>query len=87
LKNAQPTTHGSVHAGFSGLRAFVARKKVSSKLIGNSLAIPHDTLPSNVVRQLKKKRHRTKSRGIMFLILETFTIFVTFNKTTLNEIF
>jgi len=27
-KNAQLVTHGIVHAGFSGFRAFVARKKV-----------------------------------------------------------
>jgi len=35
------TTHGIVHAGFRGLRAFVARKKVQYKLTGNRLAIPY----------------------------------------------
>ena len=28
MKNWLPITHGIVHAGFRGLRAFVARKKV-----------------------------------------------------------
>jgi len=28
-------THGIVHAGFSGLRSFVASKKVQYKLAGN----------------------------------------------------
>jgi hypothetical protein len=41
-------THGIVHAGFSGLRAFVARKKGQCKLIGFRFVIPHDTIPSNV---------------------------------------
>jgi hypothetical protein len=39
------TTHGIVHAGFSGFRSFVARKKGRCKLIGNRLVIPHDTIP------------------------------------------
>jgi hypothetical protein len=30
-------THGIVHAGFSGLRTFVARKKSQCKPIGNRL--------------------------------------------------
>ena len=42
-------THGIVHAGFSGLRAFVARKKSRYKLIGNRLVVPHDTIPSTVI--------------------------------------
>jgi hypothetical protein len=42
-----------VHAGFSGLRAFVARKKGLCKLIANRFVIPHDTIPSNVVWHLK----------------------------------
>jgi hypothetical protein len=29
MNKAQHTTHGIVHAGFGGLRVFVARKKVS----------------------------------------------------------
>jgi len=41
-------THGIVHAGFGGLRGFVARKKSRCNLIGNHLVIPHDTIPSNV---------------------------------------
>ena len=38
------STHGIVHAGFSGFRAFVARKKSRCKLIENRLVIPHDTI-------------------------------------------
>jgi len=34
-----------VHAGFSGFRAFVARKKVGFKLIGNRFVFTHDTIP------------------------------------------
>ena len=41
----QLVTHGIVHAGFSGLRRFVARKKTQCKLIGNRFVIPHDTIP------------------------------------------
>jgi len=48
-----PTTHGIVHAGFRGLRGFVARKKSWCKLIGNRFVIPHDTIPSNVTQHLK----------------------------------
>ena len=47
-KNELCTTNGRVHAGFSSFRAFVARKKSRCKLIGNSLEIPHETLPSTV---------------------------------------
>jgi len=47
IKNETPT-HGIVHAGFRGLRWFVARKKSRCKLIGNRLVIPHDTIPSTV---------------------------------------
>ncbi len=36
----QPPTHGIVHAGFSGLRAVVARKKGRCKLIGNRFVLP-----------------------------------------------
>lgn len=42
------TTHGIVHAGFSGLRWFVARKKVQCSLIGNRLVLPRDTIPSTL---------------------------------------
>ncbi len=38
-------THGIVHAGFSGLRAFVARKKGQCNLISYRLELPHDTIP------------------------------------------
>ena len=37
-----------VHAGFSGLRIFVARKKGRRNLIGNCLVLPHDTIPSTL---------------------------------------
>ncbi len=43
--NHQPLTNGIVHAGFSGFRRFMARKKSRCKLIGNRLVIPHDTIP------------------------------------------
>ena len=48
MNKGQRTTHVIVHTGFSGLRAFVARKKGRCKLIGNRFIIPHDTIPSNV---------------------------------------
>ena len=48
MNKHQHTTHGIVHAGFSGLRRFVARKKSRCKLIGFRLVIPHDTIPSTV---------------------------------------
>lgn len=41
-------THGIVHAGFRGFRAFGARKKSQSKLLGNRFVIPYDTIPSTV---------------------------------------
>jgi len=48
--------HGIVHAGFSGLRAFLARKKSRCKLIGNRLVIPHDTIPSTLDVMLRTAR-------------------------------
>ena len=45
--------HGILHAGFRGIRAFIARKKSRCKLIGNRFVIPHDTIPSNVTQHLK----------------------------------
>jgi hypothetical protein len=45
IKNNETPTHGIVHAGFRGFRAFVARKKGRCKLIGNRFVIPHDTIP------------------------------------------
>jgi hypothetical protein len=53
-------THGIVHAGFSGFRAFVARKKVRCKLSGNRFELPHDTIPSNI------SRHPTYTESIDF---------------------
>jgi hypothetical protein len=50
VKNKRCPTHGIVHAGFRGLRRFVARKKCRFKLIGNRFVIPHNTIPSNVDR-------------------------------------
>jgi hypothetical protein len=49
-------THGIVHAGFSGMRAFLARKKSRCKLIGNRFVLPHDTIPSSVSRNYKDYR-------------------------------
>lgn len=47
-----------MHAGFSGFRAFVARKKGRCKLIGNRFVIPHDTIPSNVTCNAKTTHQR-----------------------------
>ncbi len=41
----ESTTHGIVHAGFRGMRAFVARKKSRCNLISFHFVIPHDTIP------------------------------------------
>ncbi|HOU97153.1 MAG TPA: hypothetical protein PLN06_11135 [Bacteroidales bacterium] len=38
-------TAGIAHAGFRGLRAFVARKKDQYNLISYRLELPHDTIP------------------------------------------
>ncbi len=48
-------THGIVHAGFSGFRRFVARKKGRCILIGNRFEFPHDTIPSTVSVHSKSK--------------------------------
>jgi hypothetical protein len=45
--NRQCLTAGIVHAGFSGLQRFVARKKSWCTLIGNRFVLPHDTIPAN----------------------------------------
>jgi len=45
INELRQLTHGIVHAGFSGFRAFVARKKSRCKLIGFRFAVPHDTIP------------------------------------------
>jgi hypothetical protein len=57
-EKGQRLTHGIVHAGFSGLPMFVARKKVQCSLIRNRLVIPHDTIPSTFV--CHNKKHRTE---------------------------
>jgi hypothetical protein len=44
-----------VHAGFSGFRKFVARKKSRCKLIGNRFVIPHDTIHSPLCHLMNKK--------------------------------
>lgn len=54
------TTHGIVHAGFSGLRMVVARKKVRCNLIGNRLVLPHDTIPSTLCTILKRRLYGKK---------------------------
>jgi hypothetical protein len=38
-----------MHAGFSGFRRFVTRKKCRCKLIGKLFVIPHNTILSNVI--------------------------------------
>ena len=45
MRNNETPTHGIVHAGFRGMRAFVARKISQCNLIGNRFVIPHDTIP------------------------------------------
>jgi hypothetical protein len=52
-------THGIVHAGFSGMRAFLARKKSRCKLIGNRFVLPHDTIPSSVTVHFELKKEAT----------------------------
>ena len=49
-KQTQLLTHGIVHAGFRGLQAFVARKKVWCKLIGNRFVIPHDNMYQSLAK-------------------------------------
>jgi len=43
--NNEGTTHGIVHAGVRGARAFVARKKNWCNLTGKYPAIPNDFIP------------------------------------------
>ena len=52
MKTNETPTHGIVHAGFRGIRAFVTRKKGRCKLLGNRFELPHDTIPSTVVKHL-----------------------------------
>jgi hypothetical protein len=58
------TTHGIVHAGFSGLRRFVARKKVSCNWIVYRFVIPHDTIPSNVIVHIRRQNWLCKYEKI-----------------------
>ena len=59
---AQPITHGIVHAGFRGLRAFVAHKIVWCIQIGNRFVVPHDTIPSNVGNKARKRHIETSQK-------------------------
>jgi len=52
--NNEGTTHGIVHAGFSGLRRFVARKKVGCNLIVYRFVIPHDSIPLTVISNFNR---------------------------------
>jgi len=54
MNKAQCLTAGIVHAGFSGVQRFVARKKCLYTLISNRLVHPHDTIPAKRCHQLKK---------------------------------
>ncbi len=65
-------THGIVHAGFRGFRAFVARKKSRCKLIGNRFVIPHDTIPSNVVCHNKNRTYEAIYYNNMFYFFDCF---------------
>ena len=58
MNEHQLPTHGIVHAGFRGFRAVVARKKSRCKLIGNRFVIPHDTIPSNVMANVKNSAYQ-----------------------------
>jgi len=42
-------THGILHAGFSGFRRFVTRKKSQYKLIVNRLVISHYTIKNRTI--------------------------------------
>ena len=78
--NNDGTTHGIVHAGFGGFRRFVARKKSWCNWIGNCLVIPHDTIPSAVVRHAQKPNCIMKA-----LILIDIQNGLTKKKTLYNE--
>ncbi len=57
-----------MHAGFSGIRRFVARKQNQCKLIGNCLVFPHETTPSNVVHNFNKTSAHLKCRFLSLCI-------------------
>lgn len=54
-----------MHTGFSGLRAYVVRKKSRCKRIENCFELPHGTIPSTVAHNFEKPR---KSMKISLLI-------------------
>ena len=56
-KNTERTTHGILHAGFIGIRAFAAREISRCKLKGNRFVIPHDTIPPTVRCKCKKNKN------------------------------
>ena len=72
-----------MHAGFSGLRAFVARKKSRCKLIGNCFELPHDTIPSNVVLNCKKPKCMKETLVIILILISQIT-FSQDNKTVIT---
>jgi len=74
-----PLTHGGFHGGFSGLRAFAARKKVGGKLISFSFEIPQETLPSIVRLFVFKKKSQDFfmaqiPSAIIFIVLTAIVI-------------
>jgi hypothetical protein len=82
LKGFWDFSQGKTSGDFSKDRnRFVASFSGSGGIRGKKVSLRRELCVS------LKNRHRTKSRKTMFLTLETFAIFVTFNKTTLNEIF
>ena len=62
------TTMCIVHAGFRGLRAFIARKKSWCNLIIFHIVIPHDTIHKPVGKHYEKptKYHRSNFNGWMY---------------------
>jgi len=60
-----------VHAGFIGLRRFVARNNGQCKLIGNRFVIPHDTIPSNVIEYPVIKEIQKSDNRIRFWSYKT----------------
>lgn len=50
--NNETPTRGIVHAGFRGIRRFVARKINQYTLIGNCSAIPYGTYPAVILHDI-----------------------------------
>jgi hypothetical protein len=72
IDNNETPTHGIVHAGFRGMRPFVACKKNWSKLISFRFLIPHDTIPSNVegpslMHQPQTQQQRTRPHRAIYI--------------------